>query len=495
MLIAVPRPPQQQPAPIEPTVMIRRDQLPNFGGRGDETMAIPAVDLPPLGAPVSTPQTVGISTPPPSSPPPRRAAASSGGFVGALKGLFDKKGTPASAGPKKGSPVSPAVLMAVGGFVLAALLVYGGVRAYQAFAGGGYALTLTKPTGGTIVGGGLECGSRGENCTATLGEGEAVELQAVADSGFVFTSFTGDCAPTGRMMMTAARTCGATFQQVSSATPGVSWPLTITKPTGGTIVAAGGILCGSLGANCTASVPDGAPVNLHVEPDSGFALVSYTGDCAPNGDTTMTAARSCGATFAPTATAKVEPPPPPPSGGGTRRASAGPINVAVPPPVAPPPAPAATPAAEPPPAVTPLPTQDAKDVAAAISPEEHARQEITQLIRAYCRDLESLKEDAVANHFQAPEPQRRQLRSQFRDYRSLNCTITTEKPTFETLQIGQNGGAGTAMVLFDMKQVIQTKTGGAPQTVETNVTMVASRPSQRDPWKIERVQHKPKPKP
>ena len=46
-----------------------------------------------------------------------------------------------------------------------------------------------------------------------------------------------------------------------------------------------------------------------------------------------------------------------------------------------------------------------------------------------------------------------------------------------------------------MKQVIQMKSNGAPQAVETIVTMVVSRTDLRSDWLIDRVQHEPKPKP
>ena len=46
-----------------------------------------------------------------------------------------------------------------------------------------------------------------------------------------------------------------------------------------------------------------------------------------------------------------------------------------------------------------------------------------------------------------------------------------------------------------MKQVIQMKSGGAPQTVETIVTMTVSRMDLQSPWLIDRLLHAPKPKP
>jgi hypothetical protein len=73
--------------------------------------------------------------------------------------------------------------------------------------------------------------------------------------------------------------------------------LTITKPTGGTLSAAG-IHCGTRGADCTASRPKGDTIELTPEADAGFTFAGYTGDCAPGGRTIMTTPRTCGATFA-----------------------------------------------------------------------------------------------------------------------------------------------------------------------------------------------------
>jgi serine/threonine protein kinase len=74
--------------------------------------------------------------------------------------------------------------------------------------------------------------------------------------------------------------------------------LTITKPTGGTISAAG-ITCGTRGANCSTTRPKGDPIELTPEADAGFTFAGYTGDCAPGGRTVMTVPRTCGANFVP----------------------------------------------------------------------------------------------------------------------------------------------------------------------------------------------------
>jgi hypothetical protein len=164
----------------------------------------------------------------------------------------------------------------------------------------GQLLTITKPVGGTIVGSGITCGTRGSDCSTTIATGDPVELVTEADKGFAFGGFTGDCAPAGRTVMTAARTCGATFNRITETMEAAGWPLTITPPVGGTVLAAGDIQCGSLGSSCAANLPDGVPITLYVQPDAGYTFLTFTGDCAPSGNTVMTGPRVCSATFGPT---------------------------------------------------------------------------------------------------------------------------------------------------------------------------------------------------
>jgi formylglycine-generating enzyme required for sulfatase activity/tetratricopeptide (TPR) repeat protein/predicted Ser/Thr protein kinase len=76
-------------------------------------------------------------------------------------------------------------------------------------------------------------------------------------------------------------------------------PLTITKPTGGTILIGSDIKCGTSGSNCTFTYPKGGVVAVQYRADPGFSFVAFTGDCArENGRLTMDSARACGATFA-----------------------------------------------------------------------------------------------------------------------------------------------------------------------------------------------------
>ncbi len=71
-------------------------------------------------------------------------------------------------------------------------------------------LTVAKTVSGSgrVTGEGIDCGS---DCAQSYPEGTAVTLTASADSGSVFVSWGGDCAPDGSVTMTADRNCSAEF--------------------------------------------------------------------------------------------------------------------------------------------------------------------------------------------------------------------------------------------------------------------------------------------
>ena len=79
-----------------------------------------------------------------------------------------------------------------------------------------FKLTIRKPTGGTVIGEQLMCGTVGSECSADVPSGQQVTLRLQADPGWTFSQFTGDCPPDGEMTMTAAKTCGATFTPAST---------------------------------------------------------------------------------------------------------------------------------------------------------------------------------------------------------------------------------------------------------------------------------------
>lgn len=494
------------PAPdgIEPTVLVQRDHPrrppppdPFAPGRS------PMHDT----APTSEPTVIKRPSEPP--PPPRaRTAPAGGGFLERWRDLF---GGPRGAAPRPApktaragglSPQMRGAALVVGAVVAAALLLALGIAAVRWMWPAGQTLTLTRPTGGTIVGPGIECGSKGDDCSSERPTGDVVELEARPDSGFLLTGFTGDCAPVGRVSMSKPRNCGATFGPAEVVKPSVTFALTIDKPVGGTIAGEPNILCGTLDNICSANIASGTPVALHFQADTNFTFQAFTKDCAPNGEMIMNGAKTCGAIFMQTATPVVSVNKQEDRGrrgengrreGGTKKgdgdsskAAGTPDAGKVPPPAPPPPPPVTQTQTQTQTQVgPPPPAGPAKD---PITPEQHAKDEIETLVKSYCSANETLKPEAVQKLF--PLAPMATYRGQFKEYKTLKCVITS-KPEFQRLDASATGGA---QVLFGMKQVIQMKSGGAPKVYETNVTMVVSRTSFQAPWLIDRLVAEEKPK-
>jgi hypothetical protein len=487
------------PEPVEPTVMIQRDDPRRGLPKTDRRAAAPPPHT--AGRPVAEP-TIIVQPKPRPAPSGPKASFSAGSFMQSLCQRLQPRGSRRSPSPRRPPPAGRAgttserrpgiwtpglrgALIAVAAVAVASLFVWGAIRAGRWLWPAGQLLALDKPVGGTITGPGLHCGTRGSDCSTTRPTGEPVELEAQADDHYVFSGWYGDCAPAGRMSMSEPRKCGARFDLVAASPQAVTFRLTITKPTGGTIVGAGDILCGSLGSNCSADVPSGAPVTLRFEADTNFTFSQFTGDCTANGEMTMTAAKTCSAIFTPTSTPVANRLPSGPAGPPRPRRQKE-ATEATPPPATPPPA-----ALPPPPAgaqAEPTPTNPDKPAAPPITAEQHAKNEIEQLVKDYCAEYETLKPDRIQKLF--PLVNQGVLRDQFRQYKTLKCTLTAPLE-YERLNAQPAGGA---QVKFGMKQVIQMRSGGAPQTVETIVTMVVSRTDLRSPWLIDRVRHDPKPK-
>lgn len=483
------------PDEIEPTILVRRP----------EPRRPPAPDpfapsRPPErdSTPVSDPT---IIRRPPDPPRPNRAQAAPAGG-GVLERWRDLFGGRRAAGPRAAaatataarpggfSPGMRGAALVAGAVVVAALLLAAGVAAVRWLWPAGQPLTLSRPTGGTILAPGIECGTKGKDCATTRRTGEVVELQVQADAGYVFSGYTGDCAPVGRMAMDAPRTCGARFDRAEAIAAPTTFRLTITKPAGGTIAGEPNILCGTLDDACSADIAGGTPVTMRFQADTNFTFQAFTGDCAPGGELTMNAAKTCGGIFMPT-----------PGGTVVNRDAGGPPPKTTRPPVRRPddgaagrsaPAEAAVPApaaqvqpAAPPPQAQPTVAGPTKD---PITPEQHAKDEIESLVKTYCSENETLKPERIQKLF--PLAPMATYREQFRQYKTLKCTLTS-KLEFQRLDASATGGA---QVLFGMKQVIQMKSGGAPKVYETNVTMVVSRTSFQAPWLIDRMLAEEKPK-
>lgn len=79
----------------------------------------------------------------------------------------------------------------------------------------GVTMTIELPVGGTLEGVEIICGTKGTKCTATYPLNETMRFLPIADEGYTFMAFTGDCAATGQTHMSVDRTCGATFKKTS----------------------------------------------------------------------------------------------------------------------------------------------------------------------------------------------------------------------------------------------------------------------------------------
>ncbi len=499
---------RQAPDYIEPTVIAQRADF-----QRPRTQRDPA---PPPPAPGRAAESVSQPTVL-ISPKNRTGSASrSGRQSGSMLQGWLKRSSPGRepARPSRQSgtgfwtPVTRGIVMAVGGLIVASIFVLGAVAIGRWLSTDSYALTFQKPNGGTIKGAGLTCGTQGDDCSITVKSGQAVDLETVADEKFVFSAYTGDCPSSGRFTMTQARSCGARFEGSVPLASG-TFPLTITKPSGGTILVAGGIVCGTAGDTCSMNLPTGAPVTIVAEPDSGHKFVSYTGDCEMNGETTMTGARNCGSTFIkveggeaqntrdntrdsnppPPPRVRSQPPAPPPPGPSGQTAKP---TVTSP---APPPTGSAAPAQTPPTpapvtvvAPTVTPEAQAKPVTPVDSELEHAKKEIDGLVRKYCSALQTLDAGKVQAVF--PRANMEALKSQFKNYKSLKCTVG-DKLDFERIDVA---GAGGSQLKFDMKQAMVMKVGGAPPATELVVTMRVARRNAQEPWTIDWVESEPKPK-
>jgi Divergent InlB B-repeat domain len=498
---------RRPPEHIEPTVVVTRDDWerqrterepaprPRAASRAAEDVSQPTVLI--------SPKKRGASE--------ARSRRSSGSF---LDGLFTRSKPerpgreparrPATqTGTGFWTPMTRGIVMAVAGLVLASLFVLGIVYLVSSLNTTSHTLTFDKPANGTIRGAGLKCGTGGSDCSVTVKAGETVQLDTEADEKYVFSGFSGDC-PRGTFAMTQARTCGAQFTSTDRPVNPTLWPLTIIKPTGGTIVAAGGINCGSTGDTCTLNLPEGVPVNLIAEADSGHKFVSYTGDCEMKGETKMTGGRTCGATFirveglaqAERTSAPKDNPPSP------FRPRATPANpqAAVPTQTSQPtdkpqtlPAQPIVPTPTPTPAVvtvapTPLAEDKTKPATPARSEVDHAKDEIEALVKRYVASFNTLDARQVKAVF--PQANVDTLKLQFKEYNSLKCTLS-DKVDYELIQVND---AGSAQLKFGMKQAMVIKVGGQAKTQELVVSMRVARRNAQEPWTIDWVRSEPKPK-
>ena len=510
----------RQPPPSDATVLMPPGQRPNPArpapaGRAPEVGAPSVFDPAALlgGAqpvPRAPDETARISAPPARrDPPPRdrtvaapkappaRAKAQPDRWAGLSALAAGWRSRPGPAPPKAPSGSRPrqsfldqyGVSLAIAGGLVVAIAVAALAALYLGgfFGTSGHLLTITKPVNGTISGAGLRCGTDGSDCSGQVADGEAVEFTFAADEGFAFEGYTGDCAPAGRIAMIGPRTCSATFQPlVGTETEGKRWTLTILTPQGGTLIAAGGIQCGTMGTVCSTEIPDGQPVTVFARADDKYSFVSFTEGCAPSGNTIMRGPVTCGATFAPRG-GGLEPRRDPPPSTARNTPNPAPSGRGAAPSLPPDPAPAPAPAAPDQPPVT-VASPD-KPAAQVMSDDDHAKKnEIPALLKEYCAALESLDPKRVKEVY--PAANLDLYRRAFEPYKALKCAMA-EEPKYASL----DGTKGTAQLEVGVKQMIEYRRGDAPEAMELITTMTLSRPEARTTWRIVKLQTIRKPKP
>jgi uncharacterized repeat protein (TIGR02543 family) len=149
------------------------------------------------------------------------------------------------------------------------------------------------------------CTAGGGTCSGTYDSGTPVTLTATADTGYVFTSWSGDCSgasPTATVTMDANRTCTATFTTVPP--PTQTHALTVTVNGSGSVsdnqsppkISA----CTAGGSTCNGTYDSGTPVTLTATAGAGYTFSAWGGSCSgtsPSVTVTMDADRTCTATF------------------------------------------------------------------------------------------------------------------------------------------------------------------------------------------------------
>jgi uncharacterized repeat protein (TIGR02543 family) len=156
----------------------------------------------------------------------------------------------------------------------------------------------TPDSGGNVDGGGIDCGSSGTACSATVATGSTLTLIETPDGGFVFSGWGGACSGTNvacTVELTGDTSVGAAWSQSSTPTT-----LTVSIAGSGT-VEGGGIDCAGP-ATCTQTVGAGATVSLTATPKEGYLFTGWTGtsSCSGTGETctlTMDVDRTVTATF------------------------------------------------------------------------------------------------------------------------------------------------------------------------------------------------------
>lgn len=139
---------------------------------------------------------------------------------------------------------------------------------------------------------GINCGS---TCNANYDSVTSVTLTALANSGYKFSGWSGECSGTGTCVVDMAEARFVTANYTKSQL----YSLAINKvnPHAGTVTGSDKVInCGSI---CTANYESGKSVTLTATPMKNYRFAGWSGACSGTGtcNVNMTAAKSATATF------------------------------------------------------------------------------------------------------------------------------------------------------------------------------------------------------
>ncbi|MFM8444079.1 MAG: InlB B-repeat-containing protein, partial [Methylococcus sp.] len=165
-----------------------------------------------------------------------------------------------------------------------------------------YALTVKKPSNGTIISPalGIDCGMASDKCQAPVPEGQSVTLSAIPESGFSFLGWTEPASCAGKGDCTFIMTVNTPVSAVFAEIPPGQAALTVGKEGQGRITSTpAGIDCGDGCSSTFTTYPIGTIVTLKATPSQGYTFAGWKGDCSGLGncEVPLNGNKSVGALF------------------------------------------------------------------------------------------------------------------------------------------------------------------------------------------------------
>lgn len=234
-----------------------------------------------------------------------------------LQSIYDPSSKTWSSPVKIGIGNAPAAAIDDGGNCLIAWESDGFIYDYQC-SDKVLNVSIAGDTGGKIISdpAGIDCGilntQRTDFCSSGFNANSQVTLNAMADNGFVFSGWSGDCissSSTGYILsMDADKKCTATFIPTVNGPANYQLDVGLSNATASRIVGTYlGVTVIDCGAICSAQLPQNADVTLSIEINGGETFYGWSGSCNPSTPTldtslqitvTMDQVQGCTAVFA-----------------------------------------------------------------------------------------------------------------------------------------------------------------------------------------------------